>query len=102
MKIDVLRKISLDQIIGTHKNYLQLKRSVFSPESTASSVSLRHHHSFIARQSTWWMTGVVSVKGHGVKIKSFRTLKIFRKETGGMKIIQDNAITVGHVRVQIT
>jgi hypothetical protein len=101
--MDVLWKIILDQIIGIHKNYLQRKGSVFSTGSTASSVSLRHHHSFIVRQSTWWMTGKVSVLWHEVKVKSFRTLKIFRKKNpGGMINIQDNAITIRHVCVQTT
>jgi len=57
MKIGVLWRISLDQIIGTHKNYLHRNVSVSSTRSTASSLSWHHHHSFIARQSAWWMTG---------------------------------------------
>jgi len=57
----------------------------------------------IARQSTWSMTGLVSVLWNGVKTKSFNTIKIFRKKKrGGIRNIQDNAITVGHIWVQNT
>jgi hypothetical protein len=95
MKIDVLWKIILDQIIGIHKNYLQRKGSVFSTGSTASSVSLRHHHSFIARQSTSLYCGM------GSKLRISEHSR-FSDKKGWLRNIQDNAITVRHICVQTT